>query len=94
MSDNGQPRTNRPTDKMLEFAKSIAKRIGQPVPDEVMSSFDACKEFLDANQAVAMLPSEKQLSFANSIAVRNGLTIPAEALAAGKELSKWIDANK
>jgi hypothetical protein len=93
MSENDQPRVNKPTDKMLEFAKNIAKKIGQPVPDDVMSSFDACKAFLDSNKDAANRPSEKQLTFANSISLRTGVAIPAAALANGKELSVWIDEN-
>lgn len=96
MSDQSpdQPRANKPTDKMMEYAKSIATRLKVPVPDEVMTNFDACKAFLDANKDAAMRPSEKQLNFANSIAERKGLTVPPEALANGKELSAWIDSHK
>lgn len=93
MADTDQSRVSKPTDKMLEFAKNIAKKIGKPVPDDVMVSFDACKAYLDANKDAAMRPSDKQLNFANVIAERKGLTVPPEALGNGKELSKWIDAN-
>lgn len=85
---------NKPTPKMVDFARRIATKLGQDLPEEVEASFDACKAYLDANQAAAKQPSEKQLSFANSIAERKGVEIPAEALAEGKLLSAWIDANK
>lgn len=95
MSENSAPqRSGKPTDKMLDFAKSIAKKLNLRVPDEVMSDFDACKAFIDENRDAAMRPSEKQLSFANSIASSKGLTIPDEVLANGRELSKWIDENR
>lgn len=95
MSENESTgRSNRPSDKMLEFAKSIATRLGVRVPDEVMTDWDACKAFIDENKDTAMRPSEKQLNFANSIASSKGLTIPAEVLANGRELSKWIDKHK
>lgn len=96
MSDQSaeQPRSNAPTTKMLEYAKSIATRVSLKVPDEVMTSFDACKAFIDTHKDQAMRPSEKQLNFANSIAERRGLTIAPEVLANGKELSAWIDAHK
>jgi DNA topoisomerase III len=93
MSEN-TPRVSKPTDKMLEFAKNIASRVGARVPDEVMTDFDACKAFIDSNKDAAMRPSDKQLSFANSIAERKGVTIPEEIKANGRELSLWIDANK
>lgn len=87
-----------PTQKMADFATSIAKRLNLELPLDVMVDFDACKQFIDANidaaNAIPNPPSEKQVKFATSIATKKGLTIPAEALAQGKELSKWIDANK
>lgn len=93
MADN-ETRTNKPTDKMLEFAKNIAVKLGKQISDEVMTSFDACKAYLDENKDTAMRPSDKQLSFATSIAERKSLTVPPETLKNGRELSKWIDENK
>lgn len=94
MSDTNEPRKSNPTDKMLEYAKSIATRVNVRVPDEVMTDFEACKAFIDQHKDAAMRPSDKQLNFANSIAERKGLTVPAEVAANGKELSKWIDEHK
>lgn len=94
MSDTTPQRANKPTDKMLEFAKNVAKRIGVRVPDEVMTDFDACREFLDTNKDAAMRPSDKQLNFAKSIAERKGVDIPEDVMANGRELSKWIDEHK
>jgi DNA topoisomerase-3 len=91
---NEQKRASKPTDKMLEFAKSIAKKVGVRLPDEVMGDFDACRAFIDEHKDVAMRPSDKQLNFANSIASSKGLTIPAEVMNNGRELSKWIDEHK
>jgi len=85
---------NKPTSKMIDFARKIATRLGQELPKEVEASFDACKAYLDANQAAVKRPTEKQLGFANNIAERKGLEIPDDALADGKLLSAWIDANK
>lgn len=85
---------NKPTAKMVGFARSIAAKLGEELPPEVEESFDACKAYLDANQAAVKRPSEKQLSYAKSIAERKGAKIPADALADGKLLSAWIDANK
>lgn len=88
-----ETRSSKPTDKMLDFAKSIAKSIGTRVPDEVLNDFDACKAFIDANKEAASRPSEKQENFAKSIAERKGLTIPEETLKSRKDLSAWIDAH-
>jgi DNA topoisomerase-1 len=83
-----------PTEKMLEYAKNIAKKLGIRVPDEVMVDGSACSKFIDANKNAALRPSDKQLTFAKAIAERKGVEIPDTALANGKELSKWIDENK
>lgn len=94
---DGSPGTssgNPPTSKMVDFARSIAKRLGQELPPDVETSFDACKAFLDTNSPAAMAPSPAQLKYATNIAERKSLTIPADTLKNGKELSKWIDANK
>jgi DNA topoisomerase-3 len=93
-SSTQAPRANPPTPKMLDFARRIAAKLGQELPEDVAESFDACKAYLDANQAAAKQPTERQLGFARSIAERKGVEIPAEALAEGKLLSAWIDANK
>ncbi len=94
MSDTTQPRSNKPTDKQLEFAKNIAKKLNLRVPDDVMTSFDACRAFIDEHLPAYNKPSEKQLSFAQNIAQRKGVAIPDEILANGRELSRWIDDNK
>ncbi|MNR71652.1 DNA topoisomerase 3 [compost metagenome] len=91
MTDNN--RANKPSDKMLEFAKRIATKVGVKVPDAVMADWDECKKFIDEHKDAAMRPSEKQLTFANRIAQEKGLTIPEDVLKDGRELSKWIDEN-
>ena len=94
MSDSSAPRSNKPSDKMLEFATNIAKKLGLQVPDAAMSEWDACKKFIDDNLPAYNKPSEKQLTFAKSIAEKKGVEIPAEILAVGRDLSRWIDDNK
>ena len=98
MSENGEKRRSGPTDKMLEFAKSISKRVGAPLPENAKDDFDACRAFIEehkeAAQAAPAAPTKKQLDFAKSIAERKSLTIPPSTLKNMKELSAWIDANK
>jgi DNA topoisomerase-3 len=98
MSENGEKRRSGPTDKMLEFAKSIAKRVGATLPENIKDDFDVCRAFIeehkDAAQAVPAAPTKKQLEFAKSIAEKKNLTIPGPTLKNMKELSAWIDANK
>lgn len=94
MSETETRRASKPTDKMLDYAKSIAKSIGQRVPDDVMTDFDACRAFIDANKDSANQPTEKQVKYAESIAKSKGLTIPAEVRANKKLISAWIDEHK
>lgn len=94
MSEQAAPRRQGPTDKQVAFAKKIAERLGQPLPEEVLTSFDACKAYLDQHAGAVSGPSDKQLDFANKIAERKGVEIPADVKADGKKLSAWIDANK
>lgn len=95
MAEDQKPQgTGKPTLKMLEFAKSIAEKIGVRLSDEIMADFEVCSKFIEENKEKALRPSEKQVNYANSIASNKGLTIPEEALANGKELSKWIDSHK
>ena len=92
MSD--EKRVNKPTDKMLEFAKRIATKLNVTVASEVLTDFDACKQFIDENKDSAMKPTDKQLSFAERIAKDKSLEIPDEARLNGRVLSQWIDDNK
>jgi hypothetical protein len=84
----------KPTEKMTNFARSIAARGGIELPEDVLTSFEACRRFIDENKAVAMRPTEKQLSFASAIAGRKNLSIPEEAAQDARALSRWIDENK
>jgi hypothetical protein len=94
MSDSGTNLPSTPSDKMLEFAKTIAGKVGLRVPDDVMTNWDVCKAFIDEHKDTAMRPSDKQLNFATKIANEKKVTIPPEILKNGRDLSKWIDENK
>lgn len=89
-----QARTNKPTQKMLDFASRIAQRKGEELPAEARESFDACSQYIDANKEAAMRPTEKQVGLAERIARDKGLQIPAEARSDGRALSRWIDENR
>ncbi len=77
-----------PTPKMLEFARSVAEQLGLEMPAEVETSFDACREFLDAHP---LPPSDKQLNLADRIAGENGVAVPDEARRDRRAMSKWLD---
>jgi len=94
MSDQAAPRRQGPTEKQIAFARKIAERLGQPLPEEVLTSFDACKAYLDKHAKAVTAPTDAQLNFAKKIAERKGITIPDDVRADGRKLSNWIDENK
>lgn len=95
MSENGQAQQfTTPTEKMVNFAKSIARNLGIDLPPEVETDATACREFLNAHSGSAMRPSPKQLEYAQNIASRKNLTIPEDAVNDGRKISAWIDENK
>ncbi len=94
MSEPQTREPGRPTDKMLEFAKNIARRLSLELPENVMQEFDACRNFIDANKEQASRPTEKQLAFATRISQERGVELPADVLADSRAISRWIDENR
>lgn len=85
---------NKPTDKMLNFAKKLAEQLGLELPAEVSESFEGCKAFLDAHAQTVTSPTQKQIDFAKSIAQRKNIQVPEKVRNDKRLLSKWIDENK
>lgn len=92
--DQQKQGSGKPTQKMMEFAKAIATKIGVRVPEEVMASFEECSAFIEKNKDAALRPSDKQLKYAQTISQSKSVPIPDSAMNNGKELSAWIDAHK
>lgn len=90
-ANENQKKSNAPTEKMVNAAKTAAERHSVKLPKDYDKNFDVCKAFLDEYLSK---PSPKALSFAEKIAKEKGVPLPDEARASGKELSAWIDANK
>lgn len=90
---------NKPTEKQLAFARSIAERTGKPLPPDAETSFDACKAFIDANNeggggGGGGKPTEKALSYARSLAEGAGKKLPAEVEQSAAACRKFIDEMK
>lgn len=94
MSETGKPTFTTPTEKMVNFAKLIASRVGCELPADVETSADACRAFIDKHKEAVQRPTEKQLNFATKIAERKGIAVPEDAKNDGRKLSAWIDENK
>lgn len=84
----------KPTENMVAFASRLAKRLNQQLPSDVLTDFDACRKFIDANKEAGMRPTEKQISFAERIAKEKGVSLPDDARSDSRRISEWIDANK
>ena len=66
---NGSPRNHgvsrKPTSKMLNFAKAIARQMGQPLPDNVTKDGKACSQFIETNKACLQTRSQIQATETN-----------------------------
>ena len=81
-----------PTEKMLDYASRIADALDMDLPEDVETSFDACRAFID-EYAVQVPPTDKQVDFAHSLAEGLGEDIPEDILDSKIRLSEWIDAH-
>lgn len=91
---SGEFMSGAPSDKMRELAEKIEKRTGRPLPPEVLTSFQACRKFLDEHASAMSAPSPKALDFADTIAKRKGVKVPPAALKDASKLSDWINKNR
>lgn len=96
-------KSQKPTEKMVAMARSIAERQKVTLPRGTLTDSQKCRAFLDTHLgpreggsgsagAGSRAPSQKQMDFARQIAARIGTAIPAEAVQSSAGLSKWIDA--
>ena len=88
---------SKPTEKMIDLMRKLAKGFNIEVPEEAMEDFDKAKEFIEEYKDKPFpprKPSEKALDYARSIAEKREVEIPEDALENSKILSEWIDNNK
>lgn len=89
-SNDGAPKP--PTEKQMEWAKSLAKNLKIDLPQGWDTNWKICSEFIDKNKAKDIRPpSEKQLTWAKSLAQQNKIELPKKAEIDAKECSKFID---
>lgn len=93
--------TVRPaTPAQLQYALSLAHRLGIALQQEHIASFEQCSSFIERYKVVGAAkpaqssPSERQLQYARDIARRKGLTLAADVLSDSRKLSAWIDQNR
>lgn len=91
--------SNGPTPKMLALANKISTSLSVEQSEDVATSFDACREFIDANiedyKANAPSsngPTPKMLSLAKKLAESAGEKLPSGAISSFDECRAYIDA--
>lgn len=94
--ETGAPGGYPPSEKQIAFARSIAERMGSPVPEDALKDSKALSAWIDKakSKAPAPPPSEKQVSFAKMLAERAGVDLPEEVMKNMAECSKFIDKLK
>jgi DNA topoisomerase-3 len=89
--------SRKPSRKMVEYALSLAKRLGEEVDEErLKEDFAYCKEVIEelkekAEKLPPEPPSEAQIKFAQSLAREKGLEIPQEALKDKRKMAEWLN---
>ena len=88
------------TEKQLQFARSIAQRTGDLLPEEVQQDRYALSVWINDNKAKPVggrfdnYASSKQVAFAERIARMKRRTVPGECIRDRSLMSKWIDCNR
>jgi DNA topoisomerase-3 len=82
-----------PSEKQVNFARSLAERSGQSIPDEALADAKKLSAWIDATQSKAppAPPSEKQLALAERLAAQKGVELTSEQKKSGKACSAFID---
>jgi DNA topoisomerase-3 len=77
----------------VNFARSLAERSGQSIPDEALADAKKLSAWIDATQSKAppAPPSEKQLALAERLAAQKGVELTSEQKKSGKACSAFID---
>ena len=88
------------TQKQLAYAKTLAAKSKQPLPDNIAADRAALSKWIDAHKAPAPqgrfseYPSSNQVGFAERIARLKRSEVPPECFRDRTLMSRWIDSNK
>lgn len=89
-----------PSAKQLQYARAIALKIGEAIPQGHQRDRAALSAWIDAHKAKAPggrfsnYPSSRQVAFAERIARVKRRDIPRECFHDKLMMSRWIDGNK
>ena len=89
------------TERQIAYARGIAKRLGQDVPQALLRDKTALSRWINRHKAPKRsasrfdaYPSSKQVAFAERIARLKRRDIPRECFHDKTLMSRWIDGNK
>ena len=88
------------TDKQIAYARTLAAKSKQPLPEGMTRDRAALSKWIDAHKApvaqgrFANYPSSKQVAFAERIATLKRNPVPEECFRDKGLLSRWIENNK
>lgn len=84
--------TKPPSQKQLEWSKSIAKNLKIDLPKGIEEDWKICSNFIEKNKDKDIRPpSEKQIAFAKKLASDNKVELPKDIEKDVKICSKFID---
>lgn len=81
---------SKPSEKQLEFAKSIAYIRGVEMPQEAMESGVDCSSFIEENKTESM-PSLKMFKLAEKLASEGSIELPSETRESYQACKDFID---
>jgi hypothetical protein len=104
-AEQGAMKVDQPlpaTEKQVAYARAIALRTGDNLPDHLLQNRPALSAWIEARKAgtpvkpsrFSSYPSSKQVAFAERIARIKRRSIPRECFQDKGMMSKWIDGNK
>lgn len=86
-----------PTQKQLDFARAIARRMDARIPRAELEDRRALSRWIDAHRkggARAPGATSRQVAYAEKIARLKSRAIPDECFRDAGLMSRWIDANR
>lgn len=87
----------QPTQKQLDYARAIARRLDQAIPRENLESRAALSHWIDTHRPGAPRApgaTSRQVAYAEKIARIKRRAIPDECFRDAGLMSRWIDANR
>lgn len=86
-----------PTQKQLDYARAIARRLDQAIPHADLEDRRALSSWIDSHKSGGPRSpgaTSRQVAFAEKIARLKRRAIPEECFRDAGLMSRWIDANR